>query len=74
MTNKELIDLMIKSTNESPYYGKLSKNNNLFCAIDLAKLCKDFADNGCLEEAMKTSSNQWIEVISELEKMIDLTH
>ena len=47
----------------------LSKKDNLIAAIDLAKLCKDFADEGQTDEAMNISSKQWVVVISELELM-----
>jgi hypothetical protein len=47
----------------------LSKKDNLIAAIDLAKLCKDFADKGQTDEAMNIPSEQWVVVISELERM-----
>ena len=45
----------------------LSKKNNLIAVIDLANLCKDFADKGQTDEAMNIGSEQWIVVISELD-------
>ena len=48
---------------------KHPKKDNLIAAIDLAKLCKDFADKGQMDEAMNIESEQWVVVISELEGM-----
>lgn len=67
METKQIIDLMLKSSDHNPYTGKLSYNENLIAAIDLAKLCKSFADEGRTDEAMNISSKKWIDVISELE-------
>ena len=47
----------------------LSKKDNLIAAIDLAKLCKDFADKGQADEAMNIPSEQWDEVIDELSNL-----
>ena len=69
METKEIIELMLKSSDHNPYTGMLSKKDNLIAAIDLAKLCKDFADNGQTDEAMNIPSEQWVVVISELEWM-----
>ena len=66
---KEIIELILKSSDHSPYTGMLSKKDNLIAAIDLSKLCKDFADNGQTDEAMNIPSEQWVVVISELEGM-----
>jgi hypothetical protein len=67
---KYLVELVLKSSNSNPYKGMLSKNENIFAAIDLAKLCKSFADNGDIEEAINVESGQWVEVIFELIKML----
>ena len=67
-TTKELVELMLKSSNSNPYTGILSKKDNLIAAIDLAKLCKDFADKGQMDEAMNIPSEQWEEVITTLKK------
>lgn len=69
METNEIIELMLKSSNHNPYTGMLSKEDNLIAAIDLAKLCKDFADKGHTDEAMNIGSDQWIDVISELESI-----
>ena len=69
METKEIVELMLKSSNHNPYTGMLSKKDNLIAAIDLAKLCKDFADKGHMDEAMNIESHQWVVVISELEGM-----
>ena len=58
---------MMRSSDTNPYSGKLSNKNNILCAIELAKLCKDFADKGQTDEAMDIESTQWIEVIGKLE-------
>jgi len=70
MTNKKVVDLMIKSTNNNPYKGVLCKKENITEAINLAKLCKEFADNGQRDEAMLIESEQWIEIINELENKL----
>jgi len=57
----------MRSSNYSPYTGKLSKKDNLIVAIDLAKLCKNFANKEQMDEAMNIKNNQWIKVIDELE-------
>lgn len=67
MKTEEIIQLMLKSSDHNPYSGKLSKEDNLIAAIDLAKLCKDFADKGQSDEAMDIESKQWEEVIDKLE-------
>ncbi len=66
MSKEEIVKLMLKSSNHNPYAGMLSKKDNLTAAIDLAKLCKDFADKGQTDEAMNVPSEQWEEVINEL--------
>lgn len=70
-TTKELVELMLKSSNSNPYTGALSKKDNLIAAIDLAKLCKDFADKGQMDEAMNIPSEQWEKVITTLNKKIN---
>lgn len=64
---KDLVQLMLKSSDHNPYTGMLSKSDNKIAAIDLAKLCKDFAEKGRMDEAMNVPSEQWDEVIFELE-------
>ena len=58
---------MLKSSDTNPYTGKLSEKQNITAAIELANLCKGFADKGRLPEAMDIDSTQWQEVISKLE-------
>ena len=70
MEMKEIVELILKSSDHNPYTGVLSKKDNLIAAIDLAKLCKDFADDGQTDEAMNIPSEQWVVVISELEGML----
>lgn len=67
MTTLRLINLMMLSTAKDPYTGELSNKDNILAAIELAKLCKNFADTGQTNEAMDIDSSQWIEVIGELE-------
>ena len=71
MTTIELVNLMINSSNYNPYSGKISKKNNIIAAINLAKLCKEFADNGQTDEAMNIESSQWNNVIYKLENKIN---
>ena len=58
---------MMRSSDHNPYTGKLSKRENILGAIELAKLCKNFADTGQTDEAMNIESSQWVEVIGRLE-------
>jgi hypothetical protein len=73
MTTLKLVNLMLRSSDMNPYFGKLSKPDNIQAAIDLANLCKEFADNGQTDEAMDIKSIQWSEVISKLEAKKTLT-
>lgn len=66
MTTLKIVNLMMRSSDINPYSGKLSKKDNVLCAIELAKLCKDFADTGQMAEAMDIGSSQWVEVIDKL--------
>jgi hypothetical protein len=68
-TTDELVDLMIQSSNHNPYSGRLNDKQNKFAAIDLAELCKNFADDGDIDEAMYVDSEQWGEVITKLKKI-----
>ena len=67
MTTLKLVNLMMRSSDNNPYTGMLSKKDNLIAAIDLAKLCKNFADTGQTDEAMNIESSQWVDVIDRLE-------
>ena len=67
MTTRKLVNLMMRSSDTNPYSGKLSKKDNVLAAIELAKLGKEFADTGQMDEAMNIESSQWVEVISKLE-------
>lgn len=57
----------MKSSDNNPYSGKLSKKENVLAAIELAKKFKEFADEGYTDEAMDIESSQWVEVIGKLE-------
>jgi len=69
MTLRKTVNLMIKSSNHNPYTGMLSKKDNFIAAIELAKLCKDFADKGQADEAMNLDSNHWQQTIDKLQSM-----
>ncbi len=69
MTLRKTVNLMLKSSNHNPYTGMLSKKDNFIAAIDLAKLCKDFADKGRNDEAMNLDSNHWQQTIDKLQTM-----
>ena len=58
---------MMRSSDTCPYNGKLTDKQNVLGAIELAKLCKEFADTGQTDEAMDIESSQWVEVIGKLE-------
>ena len=60
----------MRSSDTCPYNGKLTDKQNVLAAIELAKLCKEFADTGQMDEAMNIESSQWIEVISKLESKL----
>lgn len=62
----KLVNLMIKSSDKGKFGMILPLKENILSAIELAKLCKKFADEGHIEEAMNIDSIQWIEVIDEL--------
>lgn len=66
MTVEESVKLMINSSNYNPYSGLLSKEDNLRAAIELAQLCKDFAENGQMDEAMNLDADHWQKVINKL--------
>jgi len=67
MTTRKLVNLIMKSSDTKPHAGKLSKEENVLTAIELAKIGKDFADRGQTDEAMNVPSVQWAEVIDKLE-------
>ena len=69
MTIGKTVNLMLKSSNNNPYTGDLSKKDNFIAAIDLAKLFKDFADDGQNEEAMNLDSNHWQLTVNELYRL-----
>jgi hypothetical protein len=69
MKTEEIVELMLKSSDHNPYTGMLSQEDNVKAAIDLAKLCKDFADKGHTDEAMGIPSEQWDGVIVELSNL-----
>jgi hypothetical protein len=76
METNEIVELMIKSSefmikssDRSQYHGLLSKKANIMGAIGLAELYKNFADTGQTDEAMNIDSNQWVDVISILNRL-----
>jgi hypothetical protein len=68
MTTLKLVNLMMRSSDNNPHSGKLSKKDNVLAAIELGKLFKNFADTGQTDEAMNVESSQWVEVIGKLEQ------
>jgi hypothetical protein len=66
MKMEQIVELMLKSSDNNPYYGKLTERDNYMAAIDLAELCKDFAEKGMYDEAMNISVEDWNIVIKEL--------
>ena len=72
MTTRKLVNLMMKSSDNNPYSGKLSEKENILAAIELAKKFKEFADDGYTDEAMEIESTQWIEVIAKLEDKLHI--
>lgn len=69
MRINDVVQLMLKSSDNNPYSGKLSREQNVLAAIELARLCKDFADKGQVDEAMNISSEMWVDVVKELESL-----
>jgi hypothetical protein len=67
MTTLKLVNLMMRSSDNNPYSGKLTKEQNVMASIALANLFKEFADTGQMDEAMNIESSQWVEVIGKLE-------
>ena len=63
MTTQELVKLVLKSSDNHPYKGKLSKKENIEAAIELCKLGKKFASEGMEAEAMNVPVEQWDEAI-----------
>jgi len=65
----EIVELMLKSSNHNPYKGFLDEKENTIAAIELAKLCRDFADKGHTDEAMDIPVEKWDEVIVKLSEI-----
>ena len=70
MTTLKLVNLMMRSSDTNPYTGKLTKKDNVMAAIELANLCKEFADTRQMDEAMNIESSQWVQVISKLKSKL----
>lgn len=71
MNLRKTVNLMLKSSNHNPYTGMLSKEDNFIAAIELAKLCKDFADKGQTDESMNLDSKHWQQTIDKLQRLKD---
>ena len=69
MTVRKSVNLMLKSSNNHPHIGILSKKANVSCAIDLAQLFKKFAEKGQLDNAMDLDVNHWQQVFSKVQIM-----
>ena len=67
-TIRKSVNLMLKSSDSHPYYGKLKEADNVEAAIALAELCLEFAEDGKADEAMNLDVEHWKEVIEELEQ------
>ena len=67
-TIRKSVNLMLKSSDTHPYFGKLKESDALEAAIELANLCLEFAENGQVEEAMNLDADHWRQVIEELKK------
>jgi hypothetical protein len=67
-TIRKSVNLMLKSSDSHPYYGKLKEADNVEAAIALAELCLEFAEDGKADEAMNLDAEHWKEVIEELEQ------
>jgi hypothetical protein len=73
-TIRKSVNLMLKSSDSHPYYGKLKEADNVEAAIALAEHCLEFAEDGKADEAMNLDADHWKEVIKELEqKRLTLT-
>jgi len=66
MNVEETKALMMNSSNSHPYKGKLSKEDNVLAAIELAELVLQFSENGQSDEAMDLSPDHMKTVITEL--------
>lgn len=67
MRTEDIVKLMIQSSKHHPYKGFLSEKDTISAATELARLCREFASEGHMDEAMDIPVKQWDEVISELE-------
>ena len=67
MTIRKTVNLVMRCSSVCPYRGKLSDEVALAEAVELAKLCLDFAEKGMTDEAMDLDSEHWKEVIVKLE-------
>lgn len=67
-TIRKSVNLMLRSSDSHPYFGKLKESDALEAAIQLANLCLEFAENGQIEEAMNLDADHWKQVIEELKK------
>lgn len=68
MTIEQTINLLIKSSTDNPYKGKLAKEDKILGAIVLAKLCKRFAVSGQSDNAMNLDAGHWEKVIKRLKE------
>jgi hypothetical protein len=67
MTLTKTVNLLLRCTNSNPYGGMLSIIDNYTAAIDLAKLFREFAEGGQVEEAMNLNVEHWNKAINKLE-------
>ena len=67
MTLRKTVNLLLRSTNNNPYGGVLSIFDNYAAAIELAKLFREFAEAGQMNEAMDLGVEHWNKAIAKLE-------
>lgn len=70
MSIQKTAKLVIKASENDPYYGKLNQRQNVEAAIEVGKLCLDFAERGMTDEAMNLGVEHWEGVVSYLEKKL----
>jgi len=67
-TVRKSVNLMLKSSDSHPHYGKLSERDNIEAAIVLAELCLEFAEDNKDDEAMNLDIDHWMDVVERLKE------
>jgi len=73
MTLTKTVNLLLRCSDNNPYAGKLGKKNNYIAAIELAKLFREFAECGQVDEAMHLDVPHWDKAIERLESHVIMT-